>query len=89
VYAILLAFYILNEKTHEVVFVKKGGYQQGRSQLKTNLGAFSIKYQGIYTIIKEIQEKIEVDISNFWFYRGAHAPGKANVASPLDIKADK
>jgi len=58
-------------------------YMQGRSQLKTNPGALSIKYQGIYTITKEIHGKVEVDISNFWFYRGARAPRKANVASPL------
>ena len=53
---------------------------QWRSQLKTNPGALSIKYQGIYTITKEIHGKDDVDISNFWFYCGARAPGKVNVA---------
>ena len=56
---------------------------QGRSQLKTNPGAPSIKYKGICTILKEIHGNFEVHISNFSFYRGARAPGKANVASPL------
>ena len=56
---------------------------QGRSQLKTNPGAPSIKYIAIYAIVEEIHGKFEVDISKFWFYCGARAPGKANVASPL------
>jgi hypothetical protein len=58
---------------------------QERSQLKTNPGAPSIKYKGICTILKEIHGNFEVHISNFSFYRGARAPGKANVASPLAL----
>jgi hypothetical protein len=34
---------------------------------------------------RKYMEKNEVDISNFLFYHGARAPGKANVASPLHI----
>jgi hypothetical protein len=66
------------------------GPLQGQSQLKTNLGAHSIKHNGMCTISKEIHGKFKVDISKLLFYHGARAPGKAKVASPLaDLFVDK
>jgi hypothetical protein len=39
---------------------REGG--QGRSQLKNELGAHSIEYNGVYTFLKEIHRKFETGI---------------------------
>jgi hypothetical protein len=62
-------------------------YEQGRRQLKNEPGGHSIEYKGVYTFLKEIHGEFETGIKKFLFYRGARAPGKANVASPLCMRS--
>jgi hypothetical protein len=68
------------------VSLTRGASRQGRSQLKINPGAHSIKHKGMCTISKEIYENFKADITKLLFYHGARAPGKANVASPLPLE---